>query len=77
MTQYRLPSAELAAALTQNRLWYHTGGKQGSRAYWAFASHPGLDLAGAILSEATLQEADLHDSCLDGALLLRVLAGGL
>ncbi|MDQ2807219.1 MAG: pentapeptide repeat-containing protein [Chloroflexota bacterium] len=67
MTQYALPSAELADALTQNRLWYHSAGKRGGRACWAYESHPGLDLAGAILSEATLQEADLHDCCLDGA----------
>ncbi len=46
MKQYAVPTAEFADALTQNRLWYHTAGKQGSRAYLAFESQPGLDLAG-------------------------------
>jgi len=49
----------------------------GDRAYFAFERHPGIDLRGVDLVEATLQEAELPGANLDGVAAYDALANGL
>ncbi|MDA0168031.1 pentapeptide repeat-containing protein [Solirubrobacter taibaiensis] len=47
------------------------------RAYFAFERHPGIDLRGVDLVEATLQEAELPGANLDGVAAYDALANGI
>lgn len=75
--RFQDPPAEVAAQLAQSKLYGDTAGQAGSRAYFAFEDHEGLDLAGAVLVEATLQQTSFARSRLDGATLHRALANGI
>lgn len=77
MKIYRDPSPELLHQLELSRLWYATSGSEGARAYLAFEQHTSLNLSKAVLVEATLQETDFCESCLDDASLIGALANGL
>ena len=52
------PPPDVAQMLERSRRFYETEGKDGEQAYFAFERWPDLDLTGAILVDATLQEAE-------------------
>ncbi len=74
---YLPPSKEISQQLANSHLWRETGGTQGARLYLAMEQHCHLDLAGATMFEATLQDTSLAGARLDGADLGRALANGL
>ena len=77
MTAYQQPEEAVRHELEQSRLFYESAGKHGKRAYFSYERYCNLDLAKAILIDATLQEADFRGACLDEAFLIRALANGL
>jgi uncharacterized protein YjbI with pentapeptide repeats len=73
----RDPPEDLERQLQASRRWYETSGAEGHSCYLAYEKYEGLDLSGAVIVEATLQEAGLEASRLDGVLAMRVLGNGL
>jgi uncharacterized protein YjbI with pentapeptide repeats len=77
LQELRDPPEHLERQLQASRRWYETSGAEGQRCYLAYEKYEGLDLSGAVIVEATLQEAGLEASRLDGVLAMRVLGNGL
>ena len=77
MLKFRTTSSELMRELQQSKIWLETGGAKGANACLAFEQHRGVDIAGAVLVEALLQETDFEGSRLDGATLISAEASGL
>ncbi len=74
---YKPPPPEMLKELEANRRYVETSLKEGSAAALAFEDHEELDLAGVILSGATLQETNFSRCRLDDARLNGALANGL
>jgi uncharacterized protein YjbI with pentapeptide repeats len=75
--RFKTPGPDELKRLADNKLHSNTEGREGSRAYFAFEDHEELDLAGAVLDEATLQETNFKRCRLDGASLYRALANAI
>ena len=72
----KLTKTELKRILKEHEKWFHTSGKEGSRADLTGADLRGVDLRGvnlsnAILNDAELDDADLGKAGLYGASLIR------
>lgn len=74
---FKSPDPELVAQLEQNRRYSETVGREGKKANLALEDHTDLDLRGAVLQGAMLQEANLSGCCLDEADFYYSIANGI
>lgn len=77
MKAYLLLPEQIGEELEESRRWRDSDGEAGARFYLAYENLPNVDLSGAVMFDATLQDADLTGARLDDADLGRALANGL